>query len=91
MFTDAGESWNAAKGSFFRAGPTAQLQVNFPQLLFGKSLFHYRIVFPTFPQFQEPEGHESFFSVTGAYDLVKDDVTGNKISINGQYQKGRAL
>jgi hypothetical protein len=84
---DAGKSWNAAKGSFFRAGPTAQLQVNFPRLFLGKS-FSITGLYSYLPAVSGPEGHESFFSVTGAYDLMKDDVTGNKISINGQYQKG---
>lgn len=84
---DAGKTWDTAKGSFFRAGPTAQLQLNFPRLLFGKS-FSITGLYSYLPRFSGPEEHESFFSVTGAYDLVKDEVTGNKISLNGQYQKG---
>lgn len=84
---DAGESWDAAEGTFFRAGPTAQIQLNFPRLLLGKS-FSVTGLYSYLPAISGPEGRESYFSVTGAYDLVKDDVTGNKISINGSYQKG---
>lgn len=83
---DAGKSWDTAKGTFFRAGPTAQIQLNFPRLFLGKS-FSITGFYSYLHRISGPEDHESFFSVTGAYDLVSDAV-GNKISINGNYQKG---
>jgi hypothetical protein len=84
---DNGKSWDPTKGAFFRVGPTVQLQLNAPRLLLGKDA-SLTALYSYLPAISGNDQHESYFKVSGAYDLVKDDVLNHKIAITLQYERG---
>src|ERR1700677_2774408 len=82
-----GNSWNTTKGSFSRLGPVVQLQINAPHVLFGKDA-SFTGIYSYLPPISGPDTHESYFKISSAYDIIKNDETGQKISLNIQYEKG---
>jgi len=84
---DNGKSWDPTKGSFFRLGPTVQLQIRAPKLILGKD-FSVTALYSYLAAQSGSEEHRSFFKVSGVLDLVKDDLLNHKISLTAEYQKG---
>jgi hypothetical protein len=84
---DNGKSWDQTKGSFFRLGPTVQLQIRAPKLILGKD-FSVTALYSYLAAQSGSEEHRSFFKVSGVLDLVKDDLLNHKISLTAEYQKG---
>jgi hypothetical protein len=84
---DNGDTWDTAKGSFFRLGPTVQLQAEWPKLMFGRDAS-----LTAFGSYLAPvsgsSNHNWHFKITGVYDLFKDDERGQKVSLNINYEKG---
>jgi hypothetical protein len=84
---DNGKSWDSTKGSFFRIGPTVQFQVNAPNLLFGKDA-SLTTLYSYLPAITGSHVHQSYFKISGVYDLVKDDVLNHKVALTAQYERG---
>jgi len=84
---DNGKSWDPTNGSFFRLGPTVQLQIRAPKLILGKD-FSVTALYSYLAAQSGSQEHHSFFKVSGVYDLVKDDVLNHKIALTAEYQEG---
>lgn len=84
---DNGKSWDPAKGSFFRLGPTVQFQLNAPKLLVGRDA-SLTALYSYLPAVSGSDEHESYFKITGAYNLIKDEAVNHKVALTLQYEKG---
>jgi hypothetical protein len=86
---DNGASWDPVMGSFFRIGPTTQLQITMPRVIFGKAL-SLTALYSYLAAISGSDAHQSFFTVSATYDLYKSDfpTENRKISLTAQYQKG---
>lgn len=73
--------------SFFRVGPTVQLQLNFPKLAFGKS-FSITSLYTYLPVVSGPTKHDYYFRLAGTWTLYEDPEINHKISISAEYQRG---
>lgn len=84
---DNGGTWKTTKGSFFRLGPTVQLQAKWPKLMFGRDAS-----VTALGSYLEPVSgvstHNWYFKFTGVYDIFKDEERNQKISLNVNYEKG---
>jgi hypothetical protein len=80
---------------FFKGGPNFNLvrsivgfvALNAPRVVLGRdasltALYSYP------PAISGTDDHQSYFKVSGTYDLVKDDVHNYKFSLTAQYEKG---
>jgi hypothetical protein len=84
---DTGKSWDSTKGSFFRLGPTAQLQLRAPRFFLGKD-FSITMLYSHLPAVSGSQEHQCFFKLSAVYDLVKDEQLNHKVSLTAEYQKG---
>ena len=84
---DTGKSWDPAKGSFLRLGPTVQFQLNAPKLLLGKDA-SLTALYSYLSAISGSDKHDSYFKISGVYDLIKDDATNHKVALTLQYEKG---
>lgn len=84
---DVGETWDTAKGSFFRLGPTAQLQAEWPKLLFGRDASITALASYLGP-ISGSSNHNWYFKATGVYDIFTNDERNQKVSLNINYEKG---
>lgn len=84
---DIGDAWLPSTDSFLRIGPAIQLQINAPRLVFGRdasltAFYSYMAVT------DGPRERDSFFRVTGVLNLIKDEASHRKVSLNIDYQNG---
>lgn len=84
---DNGKSWDPATGTFFRLGPSIQLQVRAPKLAFGKD-FSVTTVYSYLTTESGSQKHPSYFKINGVFDLVKDDILNHKIAVTAGYEEG---
>jgi hypothetical protein len=84
---DNGDTWDTTKGSFFRLGPAAQLQAEWPKLAFGRDASITAVGFYLEP-IQGSHNHNWHFKITGVYDVFKNDERNEKVSLNVNYEKG---
>lgn len=96
---DNAKSWDPTTGSFFRLGPTAQLQIRAPKQtlappestvlssIFGNE-WSVTTMYSYLARVSGSNRHNSFLTVSGVYNLVSDDITNHKIGLTLQYQKG---
>jgi len=81
------KTWDVASGPFFRLGPTTQIQLNAPKIVFGRDA-SVTLNYSFTPAVKGSHQHESYLKLTAVYDLVKDETHNRKISANIQYEKG---
>ncbi|MGA7124883.1 MAG: hypothetical protein WBZ19_01145 [Chthoniobacterales bacterium] len=84
---DDGKTWDTVKGSFFRVGPTVQFQLNAPELILHRD-FSITALYSYSPAISGSSRHDSLFTITATYNIVKDTELNHKISLNIQYQTG---
>lgn len=83
----AGTKWNAITGSFLRVGPTLQLRVNAPRLMFGHPVSftgRYSYLAPL----DGPSGTNSFVGLDLNVSLVDDPELNRKISLHANFTRG---
>jgi hypothetical protein len=83
----AGTNWNVVEGSFFRLGPTAQLRMNAPRLMFGHAVSLTGLYGYT-PAVNGPKGHDSLLKLDLNISIVEDPELNRKISLHANYTKG---
>jgi len=83
---DNGKSWDSTKGEFFRLGPTLQLQLNAPRVVWGRDA-SLTALYSYLPAITGSDQHQSYFKLSSTYDFVKDDIHNYKISLTAQYKK----
>jgi hypothetical protein len=84
---DTGKAWTGTKGSFFRMGPTVQLQLAMPSLPGGREL-SLTTVYSYLAAISGSNSHPSYFRSTLSYDLFKDKELNQKVAINASYEWG---
>lgn len=84
---DNGKSWDAVKGYFFRLGPTVQFQLDAPRVFLGRDA-SLTALYSWLPALSGTREHESYFKLSAVYDLFKNDVHNQKVSLTVQYENG---
>jgi hypothetical protein len=83
----AGAKWNVIEGSFFRVGPSLQLRMNAPRLMFGHPVSltgAYNYV----STIDGVTGNNSFISLDLNISLVDDAELNRKISLHANFTRG---
>jgi hypothetical protein len=83
----AGSKWNVVTGSFFRLGPTLELRVNAPRLVFGHA-FGVTALYSYLQAVSGTHDHESLLKLDSSLALYENLVTHQKISFSVSYTKG---
>lgn len=84
---DTGAAWTPLKGSFFRLGPTVQLQLSMPSLP-GDRALSLTALYSYLAAVSGPTDRSSYFRVTLAYDLFRNVDLNHKVSLSLSYEKG---
>lgn len=86
----AGSRWTAidpAEGNFLRFGPTLQLRINAPRLVFGRD-FSFTGAYSYMSPQDGPREHNTLIKLDATLNLLNDQVNNRRISINANYTKG---
>jgi hypothetical protein len=84
---DTGPAWKAVTGSFFRLGPTVQLQLSMPTLP-GDRALSLTALYSYLATVSGSDDRSNYFRATLAYDLFRDLELNHKVSISASYEKG---
>ena len=84
---DTGTAWTPETGSFFRLGPTVQLQLSMPSLP-GDRALSFTALYSYLAAVSGPTDHSSYFRATLAYDLFRNVELNHKVSVSASYEKG---
>lgn len=84
---NTGKSWDTTEGDFLRMGPTVQLQLNAPGLVWGKD-FSVTTLYSYYPALSGPDDHNSFWKISGVLNLFKEEEYNRKVSLTIEYQRG---
>jgi hypothetical protein len=84
---DASASWLASDESFFRLGPTVQLQLRAPAMPGGRAL-SLTALYSYLAAISGPSEHASYLQTTLSYDLFRDKELNHKVSLNAGYEYG---
>jgi hypothetical protein len=84
---DTGGKWNVVTGSFLRLGPTLQLRINAPTLVFGHPL-GITALYSYLPAISGTHEHESLLKLDLSIAIFEDLVTHQKITFTAGYTKG---
>ena|ERR1039458_912563 len=85
--SQVGSTWNVVPGSFLRIGPTAELRVNFPTLVFRHGL-GLSGQYSYLPALSGTTAHASLLNLAAALTLMENSSTHQKISLTGAYTRG---
>ena len=80
--------WETVPGHFFRVGPTAQAQLNFPDALRGIS---FTGKFSHYVPVQGPDRHNNQLKLNLTFTLSELKSAGQKISLTAEYLKGSLI
>jgi hypothetical protein len=83
----AGSKWNVINGSFFRLGPTVQLRMNAPRLMFGHPV-SFTGLYSYLSPVDGPTGNNSFVNLDVNVSLVDDPELNRKISLHAGFTRG---
>jgi len=83
----AGSAWMPVTGSFFRLGPTIQLQLLMPDLPGGRAL-SFTALYSHLAAISGPDDNSTYFRATFAYDLFRNVELNHKVSVTASFEKG---
>lgn len=84
---ESGGKWSVVTENFLRLGPTAQLRLNMPHLIFDKT-FSLTAQYSKMSSVEGPNDHNESLKLDATLTLMEDVATGHKISINANYTNG---
>jgi hypothetical protein len=84
---DTGSAWAPVTGSFFRLGPTVQLQLSMPWLP-GDRALSFTALYSYLATVSGSNSRPSYFRATFSYDLFRDLELNHKVSLSASYEKG---
>jgi len=84
---DTGTGWSPVTGSFFRLGPTVQLQLSMPSLP-GDRALSLTTLYSYLATVSGSNDRANYFRATLAYDLFRDLELNHKVSLSASYEKG---
>lgn len=84
---DTGPAWKAVKGSFFRLGPTVQLQLSMPSLP-GDRALSLTAVYSYLASVEGSDDRSNYFRASLSYDLFRNVEFNHKVSLSASYEKG---
>lgn len=84
---NTGSAWTPFTGSFFRLGPTVQLQLVMPDLPGGRAL-SLTALYSHLAAISGPDDNSTYFRATLAYDLFRNVELNHKVSVSASFEKG---
>jgi hypothetical protein len=84
---DTGPGWTPVAESFFRLGPTVQLQLSMPSLPSDRAL-SLTAVYSYLAAVSGSDDRSNYFRASLSYDLFRDAELNHKVSLSASYEKG---
>ena len=84
---NTGSSWDMSKGTFFRLGPSVELQAKWPKLAFGRDM-SFTALGSYLGSVSGSNTRPYYYKLSWVYDLFKSEEPNRKVSINANYENG---
>lgn len=84
---NTGPAWKTVTGSFFRLGPTVQLQLSMPSLP-GDRALSLTAVYSYLATVSGSDDTNNYFRASLSYDLFRNVEFNHKVSLSASYEKG---